>query len=111
MNPAEQKANGSPNGSTTDSLSKETYWHDERGRSRVVSGPAFFVVGRRVVIFAKVWQKNTDLNFLLLVPLRPFFQLGKAYCHRRFIINRYWYCYEGGEFHGSIGGGCGTDQS
>ena len=63
MNLAEQKANGSPNGSTTDSLSKETYWHDERGRSRVVSGPAFFVVGRRVVIFAKVWQKNTDLNF------------------------------------------------
>ena len=22
-----------------------------------------------------------------------------------FTINRYWYCYEGGEFHGSIGAG------
>lgn len=111
MNPAEQKANGSPNGSTTDSLSKETYWHDERGRSRVVSGPAFFVVGRRVVIFAKDWQRFSDWWNLLLVPLRPFFSSEKLTVMEGFTINRYWYCYEGGEFHGSIGGGCGTDQS
>lgn len=77
----------------------------------MVSGPAFFVVGRRDVIFAKVWQKNTDLNFWLLVPLRPFFSSEKLTVMEGFTINRYWYCYEGGEFHGSIGGGCGTDQS
>ena len=50
----------------------------------MVSGPAFFVVGRRVVIFAKDWQGFAGWWDLLLVPLRPFFQLGKAYCHRMF---------------------------
>lgn len=38
-----------------------------------------------VVIFAKDWQRFSDWWNLLLVPLRPFFQLGKAYCHGRFI--------------------------
>ena len=63
----------------------------------MVSGPAFFVVGRRVVIFAKVWQKNTDLNFWLLIPLSPFFGSEKLTVMECFTNYGYWHCYEGGE--------------
>ena len=77
----------------------------------MVSGPAFFVVGRRVVIFAKVWQGFAGWWDLLLIPLSPFFGSEKLTVMECFTNYGYWHCYEGGEFHGSIGGGCGTDQS